>query len=62
MLSTWRKKFLEHAHQVFESTPDQETKKLKREIANLERMVGKKEVELGLIKNFVDFYESPSGR
>jgi len=36
--------------------------KLKKKIAQMEQLLGKKEIELNLIKNFADFYSSQSGR
>jgi transposase len=61
MLSRWRQEFIDRGYQIFETTPDQEKQELKRKIARLEQMLGKKEVELGLLKNYVDFYASPDG-
>lgn len=61
LLSKWRGEFLEKGHQAFESKPDTDVKKLKKRVKQLEQLVGKKEVELSLIKNFADFYESQNG-
>lgn len=58
VVSNWRNQLTERGSHVFEATPDQENKQLKGKIAKLEQMLGKKEVELALIKNFSDFYES----
>lgn len=58
LLAKWRNHFLEHGKEIFEMTADQEKEALKKRVADLERIVGKKEVELNLIKNFSDFYES----
>jgi len=44
--------FNEQGFHVFETSPDQQNKQLKNKIANLEQMVGKKEVELNLLKIF----------
>jgi len=60
LLYNWRDQFLNQGSQIFETTPDQEIKELKTKIARLEQMLGKKEVELNLIKNFSDFYASRS--
>ncbi len=54
----WIKHLNEQGFHIFETTPDQQNKQLKGKIAKLEQMVGKKEVELNLLKNFSDFYES----
>jgi len=47
---------------MFETTPDKENRELKQKVEKLEQLIGKKEVELALIKNFVDFYESHGGK
>lgn len=60
-LSTWRKQFLENGYQVFESTTEKEISDLRKQVNKLEQIVGKKEVELTLLKNYVDFYTSPGG-
>ncbi|HOM77695.1 hypothetical protein KBG31_00080 [Patescibacteria group bacterium] len=44
-----------------ETTPDKEVNKLRKEKANLEQLVGKKETELNLLKNFSEFYQSLGG-
>lgn len=62
LLSKWRSDFLKHGAKIFETKPGQENERLKRELHRLEQLVGKKEVELSLIKNFADFYQSPNGR
>jgi transposase len=58
ILSNWRAQLIEKGVGVFETSPDQEKNSLKAKIARLEQMLGKKEVELNLLKNFSDFYES----
>lgn len=60
LISKWRSQLLEQGSRVFETTPDQENNLLKAKISKLEQMLGKKEVELSLIKNFSDFYASQS--
>ena len=57
-ISTWVKHLEEQGFHIFETTPDQQNKQLKTKISKLEQMVGKKEVELNLLKNFSDFYQS----
>lgn len=61
LLSKWKAHIEENGHTLFETTPDTENKKLKEKITKLEQIIGKKEVELNLVKNFVDFYESHGG-
>lgn len=49
-LSKWKQYFLEHGHQAFagrEAEAEHE-----RKIEQLERMLGQKEVELALLRNF----------
>ncbi len=60
VLSVWRSQLLERGAQIFETSPDKEKNILKNKIAKLEQMLGKKEVELSVLKNFSDFYESPN--
>lgn len=62
LLSKWRSDFLEGGHSYFETRPNQEVEILRKRIHHLEQLIGKKEVELALIKNFADFYESQSGK
>lgn len=58
LLYLWRDQLLERGIMVYETTPNQAVNELKTKIARLEQMLGKKEVELNLIKNFSDFYSS----
>jgi transposase len=58
LLYLWRGQLVERGAQVFETTPDQVAGELKNKVARLEQMLGKKEVELSLLKNFSDFYSS----
>jgi len=58
LISKWRDQLLTQGSHLFTTAPDQENKLLKAKISKLEQMLGKKEVELSLIKNFSDFYAS----
>lgn len=49
-LSQWKRHFIEHGHQVF-ATRQAKDESQKR-IEQLERMLGQKEVELALLRNF----------
>ena len=62
LLSKWRSEFLSGGHTFFNDKPDQDIVKLNKKVRQLEQLVGKKEVELNLIKNFADFYQSQSGK
>ncbi len=58
IVSLWVKQLNEHGYHIFETSPDQQNNQLKSKIAKLEQMLGKKEIELNLLKNFSDFYQS----
>jgi len=58
LLYLWRDQLVERGATVFETSPDQTVNELKSKVSRLEQMVGKKEVELNLLKNFSDFYSS----
>lgn len=58
LLYLWKSQLLERGFQIFETSPDQAVGELKAKVARLEQMLGKKEVELSLLKNFSDFYSS----
>jgi len=55
LLYLWRDQLAERGAQVFETTPEQIAGELKNKVARLEQMLGKKEVELNLLKNFQIF-------
>jgi len=61
VLSKWRTDLLEQGHKVFETKSDKEVGFLREQIGKLEQMLGKKEVELNLLKNFSNFYQSRNG-
>ena len=58
MLCNWKKQLLDQGSNVFSNSPDKEKNQLKSKVSRLEQMIGKKEVELSILKNFSDFYES----
>jgi transposase-like protein len=58
LLVKWKKQFLERGKEIFETNNDKEKQELERQIIKLEQIIGKKEVELNLLKNFSDFYQS----
>lgn len=62
LLSKWRSELLKNGHLIFENQPDADVLRLQKRVNQLEQIIGKKEVELNLIKNFADFYQSQSGR
>jgi transposase len=62
MISTWRSKLKNNGHEIFETNSDKEKIALKQKVAQLEQLIGHKEVEIKLLQNFFTFYESKSGR
>ncbi|MBU2081792.1 transposase [Patescibacteria group bacterium] len=60
LLYLWRDHLIERGSKIFETAPDHAVNELKTKVARLEQMVGKKEVELSLLKNFSNFYSSRS--
>ena len=50
-LSLWREAFLERGSEIFER--ESHGREYERRIADLEQLVGKKEVEIALLKNFL---------
>lgn len=61
LLSKWRGTFMAEGPRLFEQSKSKEVEKLERRIRQLEQLLGKKEVELSLIRNFTDFYGSQNG-
>jgi transposase-like protein len=51
-LSKWRREFLEKGAEVFGSSA--EVAEYEKRVGDLERMVGQKEVEIALLKNFLN--------
>ncbi len=58
MVSKWKSQLVSLGFKLFESSPDKEVVNLQKKIDQMEKLLGKKEVELNLIKNFTDFYQS----
>ena len=50
-ISKWKRQFLDHGAEVFST--NEEVKRYKQRVAELERMIGQKEIELALLKNFL---------
>jgi hypothetical protein len=61
LVHKWHKILEKQAHLAFGITNDKEKEIKKKRIIKLEQMLGKKEVELNLLKNFSDFYLSENG-
>ena len=47
----WKKQFLERGAEIF--TEDDRVQEYERRLADLEQLLGKKEVEIALLKNFL---------
>jgi transposase-like protein len=54
LLSKWRIKFMENGHKVFETEPDKDNALLRKQVARLEQLIGKKEIELSFMQNFLE--------
>ncbi len=50
-LSKWKARFFEQGSEIFSG--QQQTKHYEKRIADLERLLGQKEVEIALLKNFL---------
>lgn len=51
-VSNWKTQFMDEGAKVFGGSD--ELKRQQKKIADLERLLGKKEVEIALLKNFLD--------
>lgn len=50
-ITTWKRQFLERGPEIFRQ--DDTSREYERRIAELEQLLGKKEVEIALLKNFL---------
>jgi len=55
LVSRWKTELLERGHQVFETNQKDDSLK---QIERLENIIGKKEVEIQLLKKFLSHYNS----
>jgi transposase-like protein len=60
-VSIWRKQFIQNGHLAFERNPSTSDKKYEKKIEQLENLIGKKEVEINLVKKYLDFYAPIDG-
>lgn len=60
-LSTWRRQFQEKGHLAFKSGKANREKQLEGKIDTLENLIGKKEIEINLLKKYLDFYAPLDG-
>jgi transposase-like protein len=61
-LSTWKSDFMKNGPDVFEQSRDKVAEQLKKQIKGLENLLGKKEIEINLLKGYLDFYVPPDLR
>jgi len=61
-LTKWRQEFLQRGASIFELREGKEAEQFRQRIAQLEGLIGKKEIELSVLKNYLDFYAPPDGR
>ena len=60
-LSTWRGYFLEHGQSLFQTDVTNREQELEKHIATWEQLRGKKELDIHLLKKYVDFYAPRAG-
>jgi len=61
-LTNWRQEFMKRGAIVFDQKEGKEAVQFKKRLAQLEGLIGKKEIELSVLKNYLDFYAPPDGR
>lgn len=61
-LSLWRKEFVSQGHHAFDGKSSKEDAKYRKKIEQLENLIGKKEIEISLLKNYLDFYVPLDGK
>ncbi len=60
-LTLWRKEFMSNGQMAFEKDPSKVEKACRKKVEKLENLVGKKEFEISLLKNYLDFYAPLDG-
>jgi transposase-like protein len=60
-LSTWRGFFLEQGPSIFQTDVTKREQELEKQIATLEQLLGKKELQMQLLKKYLDFYAPREG-
>ena len=60
-ISSWRRTLLEKGHLAFQTEVSEREKKLEKRVEQLENLLGKKELEIALLKKYLDFYAPQSG-
>ncbi len=54
-LSVWRKEFILYGYMAFEKNPSKIEKDFRTKIKDLEILLRKKDIEISILKNFLDF-------
>lgn len=60
-LSTWRSYFQEQGPAIFQTDASKRERDLEKQVATLEQLLGKKELEIQLLKKYLDFYAPRAG-
>lgn len=60
-LSNWRRELNEKGHLAFDSKVNNREKQLEKRAESLENLVGKKELEINILKKYLDFYAPSDG-
>jgi transposase len=60
-LSTWRSYFQEQGPNLFQADTSKRERELEKQVASLEQLLGKKELEIQLLKKYLDFYAPRAG-
>lgn len=60
-LSTWRKQLMDKGSLVFVSDKANREKQLEKKMNQLENLIGRKEIEINLLKKYLDFYAPQDG-
>lgn len=61
-LSTWRKLFVEKGPMIYQTEKANREKVLEKQLVSLEQLIGQKEIEISLLKKYLDFYSPPDGK
>jgi len=61
-LTKWRQEFQQRGASIFELRAGKEAEQFRKRIAQLEDLIGKKEIELSVLKDYLDLYAPPDGR
>jgi len=54
LISKWKTQFMQNGYLAFQKDEDAKLNELQNKVSKLEQIIGKKEVELSLVKNFLD--------